>query len=168
MAKTGVMRDPGLLRPILELSPGYLDAAFDEVWRQPVAHVEVGHAVRDHNDGPAVVREVTHLLHDRLVEPWVQAGRGLSRNSSDGLVSSSRATLTRLSWPPDSLSARVCPCLVSASSLMTSSTRAFRSQACVSGGKRSSATYRSAGSVVRWVWMMLSCGIRPIRVRSSA
>ena len=29
-----MMRDPGLLRPILELSPGYLDAAFDEVWRR--------------------------------------------------------------------------------------------------------------------------------------
>jgi protein-tyrosine phosphatase len=34
LAKTGMMRDPGLLRPILELSPGYLDAAFDEVWRR--------------------------------------------------------------------------------------------------------------------------------------
>jgi protein-tyrosine phosphatase len=34
LAKTGMMRDPGLLRPILELSPAYLDAAFDEVWRR--------------------------------------------------------------------------------------------------------------------------------------
>ena len=29
-----MMRDPGLLRQILELSPAYLDAAFDEVWRR--------------------------------------------------------------------------------------------------------------------------------------
>ena len=34
LAKTGVMRDPGLLRPLLELSPAYLDAAFEEVWRR--------------------------------------------------------------------------------------------------------------------------------------
>ena len=33
LAKTGMMRDPGLLRPIMELSPGYLEAAFDEVGR---------------------------------------------------------------------------------------------------------------------------------------
>jgi protein-tyrosine phosphatase len=31
LAKTGMMRDPGLLRPILELNPAYLEAAFDEV-----------------------------------------------------------------------------------------------------------------------------------------
>ena len=31
LAKTGMMRDPGLLRPIMELNPGYLEAAFDEV-----------------------------------------------------------------------------------------------------------------------------------------
>lgn len=31
LVKTGMMRDPGLLRPILELNPSYLDAAFDEV-----------------------------------------------------------------------------------------------------------------------------------------
>ncbi len=31
LAKTGMMREPGLLRPIMELSPGYLEAAFDEV-----------------------------------------------------------------------------------------------------------------------------------------
>ncbi len=30
----GMMRDPGLLRPVPELSPAYLDAAFDEVWRR--------------------------------------------------------------------------------------------------------------------------------------
>ena len=29
-----MMRDPRPLRPILELSPGYLDAAFDEAWRR--------------------------------------------------------------------------------------------------------------------------------------
>ena len=45
--------------------------------QQPVAHVEVGHTVRDHDDGPAVVREVAHLLHDRLVEPRVETGRWL-------------------------------------------------------------------------------------------
>jgi protein-tyrosine phosphatase len=31
LAKTGMMREPGLLRPILELNAGYLEAAFDEV-----------------------------------------------------------------------------------------------------------------------------------------
>jgi protein-tyrosine phosphatase len=34
LAKTGMMRDPGLLRPVLELSPAYLDAAFGEVWHR--------------------------------------------------------------------------------------------------------------------------------------
>ena len=34
LAKTGMMRDPGLLRPIMELNPGYLEAAFDEVGRR--------------------------------------------------------------------------------------------------------------------------------------
>jgi len=34
LVKTGMMRAPGLLRPLLELSPSYLDAAFDEVWRR--------------------------------------------------------------------------------------------------------------------------------------
>jgi protein-tyrosine phosphatase len=34
LAKTGVMRDPGLLRPLLELSPAYLDAAFEEMGRR--------------------------------------------------------------------------------------------------------------------------------------
>ena len=31
----------------------------------------------DHDDGAAVVREVAHLLHDGLVEPRVETGRGL-------------------------------------------------------------------------------------------
>ena len=31
LTKTGMMREPGLLRPILELNAGYLEAAFDEV-----------------------------------------------------------------------------------------------------------------------------------------
>ena len=31
LAKTGMMGDPGLLRPIMELNPGYLEAAFDEM-----------------------------------------------------------------------------------------------------------------------------------------
>ena len=31
LAQTGMMREPGLLRPLLELNAGYLDAAFDEV-----------------------------------------------------------------------------------------------------------------------------------------
>jgi protein-tyrosine phosphatase len=31
LAQTGMMREPGLLRPILELNAGYLEAAFDEV-----------------------------------------------------------------------------------------------------------------------------------------
>jgi protein-tyrosine phosphatase len=34
LAKTGMMRDPGLLRPVMELNPGYLEAAFDEVGRR--------------------------------------------------------------------------------------------------------------------------------------
>jgi len=34
LAKTGMMHDPGLLRPIMELNPGYLEAAFDEVGRR--------------------------------------------------------------------------------------------------------------------------------------
>lgn len=34
LAKTGVMRDPALLRPVLELSPAYLDAAFEEAWHR--------------------------------------------------------------------------------------------------------------------------------------
>jgi hypothetical protein len=28
------MSDPGLLRPVLELSPAYLDAAMEEAWRR--------------------------------------------------------------------------------------------------------------------------------------
>jgi protein-tyrosine phosphatase len=31
LTKTGMMREPGLLRPILELHAGYLEAAFDEI-----------------------------------------------------------------------------------------------------------------------------------------
>ncbi len=34
LAKTGMMREPGLLRPILELNASYLEAAFDEVGRR--------------------------------------------------------------------------------------------------------------------------------------
>ena len=34
LAKTGMMRDPELLRPVLELSPTYLDAAMEEAWRR--------------------------------------------------------------------------------------------------------------------------------------
>jgi protein-tyrosine phosphatase len=34
LAKTGLLRDPGLLRPVLELSPSYLDAAYEEAWRR--------------------------------------------------------------------------------------------------------------------------------------
>jgi protein-tyrosine phosphatase len=34
LAKTGMMRDPRLLRPVLELSPTYLDAAMEEAWRR--------------------------------------------------------------------------------------------------------------------------------------
>jgi protein-tyrosine phosphatase len=34
LVKTGMMREPGLLRPILELNPAYLEAAFDEVGRR--------------------------------------------------------------------------------------------------------------------------------------
>jgi protein-tyrosine phosphatase len=34
LAKTGMMRDPELLRPVLEQSPTYLDAAMDEAWRR--------------------------------------------------------------------------------------------------------------------------------------
>ena len=40
---------------------------------QPVAQVEVGHAVRHHDDRAAVVRQLGHLLHDRLVQSGVQA-----------------------------------------------------------------------------------------------
>ena len=103
-----------------------------------------------------------------LSRPGSKPEVGSSRNSTDGLVSSSSAMLTRLSWPPESLSARVLACLVSPSSLITSSTRASRWVAWMSGGKRSSAPYCSARRVVSWVCMMLSCGTSPIRVRSSA
>jgi protein-tyrosine phosphatase len=34
LARTGLMSDPGLLRPVLELSPAYLDAAMEEAWRR--------------------------------------------------------------------------------------------------------------------------------------
>jgi protein-tyrosine phosphatase len=34
LARTGMMRDPDLLRPVLELSPTYLDAAYAEAWRR--------------------------------------------------------------------------------------------------------------------------------------
>src|SRR5258708_38998013 len=33
-ARTGLMSAPGLLRPVLELSPAYLDAAMEEAWRR--------------------------------------------------------------------------------------------------------------------------------------
>ncbi len=41
--------------------------------QQPVADIQVGDAVRDHDDGAAVLGEAGHHLHDRLVEPGVQA-----------------------------------------------------------------------------------------------
>ena len=44
---------------------------------QPVAEVQVRHAVGDHDDGPAVVRQLGHLLHDRLVQAGIQARGGL-------------------------------------------------------------------------------------------
>jgi protein-tyrosine phosphatase len=34
LAKAGMMRDPGLLRPLLEQRPAYLEAAFDEAGRR--------------------------------------------------------------------------------------------------------------------------------------
>ena len=34
LARTGLMDDPGLLRPVLDLSPAYLDAAMAEAWRR--------------------------------------------------------------------------------------------------------------------------------------
>ena len=40
---------------------------------QPVAGVQVVHAVGDDDDRPAVVGQVPHLLHDRLVQARVQA-----------------------------------------------------------------------------------------------
>jgi protein-tyrosine phosphatase len=40
LAKTGTMREPGLLRPILELNAGYLEAAFDEVGQRFGTFVE--------------------------------------------------------------------------------------------------------------------------------
>ena len=40
---------------------------------QPVAGIQVVHAVGDDDDRPAVVGQVPHLLHDRLVQARVQA-----------------------------------------------------------------------------------------------
>ncbi len=74
-----------------------------------------------------------------LSSPGSRPEVGSSRNSRDGLVSSSRATLTRFCWPPDSAPARVCACFFSPSSSMTSVTRLRRSAFEVSPGNRSSA-----------------------------
>ena len=69
---------------------------------------------------------------------------GSSRKISDGLVSSSRATDTRLRWPPESEVIFLSLWMSSLSSARTSSTRALRSASAVSAGKRSLAAYRSA------------------------
>ena len=44
---------------------------------QAVTHVQVNHAVRDDDHGPAVLGQPAHQLHHGLVQPGVQAGRGL-------------------------------------------------------------------------------------------
>ena len=87
---------------------------------------------------PSLARPAIISMTD-LSSPGSRPEVGSSRNSSDGLVISSSATLTRFCWPPDSRSVRVSACGVRESSASTSSTRRLRSALLVSRGNRSSA-----------------------------
>ena len=103
-----------------------------------------------------------------MSRPGSRPDVGSSRNSSEGLVSSSRATLTRFCWPPERDDVRVSACAVSDSSPSTSPILRVRSAGLVSRGKRSSAAYPRARCADRCVCRMFSWGTRPIRCRSSA
>ncbi len=87
---------------------------------------------------------------------------GSSRKSSDGLVSSSSATLTRLRWPPESWRIRVVACggPGSARPAPRRPGRCARPRV-VSPGKRSSAAYWSARRTV-------SCGVQDVVLRDQA
>jgi hypothetical protein len=78
----------------------------------------------------------------RMTERSIPGSRpevGSSRNSRDGLTSSSRATLVRLRCPPERLVIVWSACAVRPSSPSTSSTRCWRSASVVSAGNRSRA-----------------------------
>lgn len=62
LAQTGMMREPGLLRPILELSAGYLEAAFDEVGQR------YGTFVKYLNDGLGMDAQSLRQLRAALLD----------------------------------------------------------------------------------------------------
>ncbi|CAM5728154.1 hypothetical protein SBADM41S_00559 [Streptomyces badius] len=93
---------------------------------------------------------------------------GSSRKISNSLVSSSRATETRLRWPPESEVIFLSLWMSSLSSARTSVIRDWRSASVVSAGKRSLAAYLRALATVSSLCRMSSCGTRPMRWRSSA
>ena len=58
-------------------SPEVGDLAARHQDQEPVADAQVGDAMRDHDDRPAVLGQPGHHLHHGLVQPGVQAGGGL-------------------------------------------------------------------------------------------
>ena len=73
-----VLEPVGRRAEVGDLAAGHQD-------EQAVAQVQVGDAMRDHDDRAAVVGQVGHHLHDGLVQPGIQAGRGLVQEQQRGL-----------------------------------------------------------------------------------